>query len=386
MFSFFIQELNPDIDPRRITIRSGKSLIMKCPKCSHKYPCSPHILKGCKFCTHQQLCDDDSCNMCFVNSLASRHFKGIEEYKGFKMLLLGAAIDEIIYALFLKTCAIYDFKRNTESCRMIFKSSTRKECFFICHYCNHSFSNRPDHVEGLQYCSYCSPNNAKTLCPKNKNCNKCFLKSFASHPKSIHWDYSEGKNKGLTPHDVFKSGTHRADMLCEECKHPFSSLCNNISTGYWCPTCKKKTELKMKKFLPIIPLWDFRYQYNPLWLLDTKTNGRRSFDFADEKNKTSLEIDGDGHFYDIVHWGSTAKQNLDRDIQKMLLAVKQGFSGLRIYQIDVLFDKYYWHKWVINALKYIKSELEPIWVFPKNAQYESHIKECIVNDIRYVVL
>lgn len=385
-FSFFVPELNPGIDPMRITIRSGKDLNMKCPDCNHQYSCSPHILKGCKYCTHQCLCDNDECIMCFDHSLASRHFKGIEEYRKYKQLRLSGAADERIYALFLKSCAMYDFRKNTECCRKVLKSSTCKERHFICHGCQHNFPNRPSHVAELQDCPFCSPNNAKMLCPKDKNCEKCFAKSFASHPRALCWNYSEGKNKGLNPFDVFKSGTHRADMLCGECKNPFTSTCNNISTGYWCPFCKKKTEAKVLPFLSSFKGRVFKPQYNPLWLLDPLTNGRRSFDFTDVENKTALEIDGDQHFYDKIHWGSTGEENLEKDIQKMILAFSKGFSGVRIYQVDVLFDKYDWKKWVTDAFTYINTHQGPVWVFPKNPQYKRHIEECMARGICYVVL
>ena len=386
LFSFFSQELNPNVDPRYITKRSGKDIMMRCPECKHEYPCSPHILKGCRFCAHQALCENYDCLMCFGNSLASRHFRGVEEFKRFNQLLATCASDDLIHPLFLKTCAMYDFRNNKESCRMIFKSSSKKECSFICYKCEHAFPNVPSHVENLQDCPFCSPNNAKMLCPKDKKCEKCFIKSFASHPRAVCWDFREGKNNGLTPHDVFKSGTHRADMLCGECHNPFSSTCNNISTGFWCPLCKKKTEAKVLQFLSTVEGRVFKCQYNPLWLLDPLTNGRRSFDFTDIENKGVLEVDGDQHFYDKIHWGSTGEENLEKDIQKMRLAFSKGFSGVRIYQVDVLFDKYDWKKWITEAFAYISRHDGPVWVFPKNPQYMRHIEECIVHNIHHIVL
>jgi hypothetical protein len=385
-FRFFAQDLNITIDPRKITKKSGKEMIMRCPTCNHIFSSSPHQINKCKFCEHQALCENYDCLMCFGHSLASRHFRGIEEFKRFNELLASGASDGVIYPLFLKSCAMYNFRNNEESCRMIFKSSSKKECSFICYNCGHSFPNVPSHVEELQDCPFCSPNNAKMLCPKDKNCEKCFAKSFASHPRAAYWDFREGKNNGLTPHDVFKSGTHRADMICGECHNPFSLTCNNISTGFWCPLCKKKTEAKVLPFLSSIPGRVFKYQYNPLWLLDPLTNGRRSFDFTDVENKSALEIDGDQHFYDKIHWGSTGEENLEKDIQKMILAVNQKFSGVRIYQVDVLFDKYDWKKWIIDAFAYIGTHEGPIWVFPKNPQYKRHIEECISHRIPYMVL
>ncbi len=384
--SFFCSELNPGKYPRNITIRSGKQLIMKCPTCFHIYPCSPHLLKGCRFCTNQALCENDDCLTCFEKSLASRHFDGIEKFKEFKRLLESGSTDEVLRPLFLKSCAIYDYRRNAAvCCRTVFKSSTCEERYFICHECHHSFPNRPANVEALQHCPFCSPNNAKMLCPKEQNCKACFVKSFASHPKSNCWDNREGKNKGLTPHDVFKSGTHIADMICGDCASSFPMTCNNISTGYWCPLCKNKTEAKAKLFLES-EYPTFIYQFKAKWLYNSKTKGQRSFDFTEEKSKVVFEIDGAQHFYDKIHWGSTGEDNCLRDIEKMVLASDMGFSGIRIIQEDILFDRIDWKKLFADALNIIKSESDPIWIFQNSQKYERHIEQCKCQGIRYIIL
>lgn len=236
--AFFIPELNPGIDPRKIGIQSAEPLVLKCPTCSHIYPGKAHGLKNCRFCEHQELCDNNDCIMCFDNSLASRHFESIDVFKQFKTLTTSdeSSTDDVI-PLFKDSCDLFDFKQNTICCRKIFKSSSKTICLFICRNCNHSFPSQPSRIEELKDCPYCSPSNAKMLCPKEKECKLCFDKSFASHPKSAFWDYGEGKNAGKTPYDVFRSGSHRADMICSKCEHKFSISCNNISTGYWCPYC-----------------------------------------------------------------------------------------------------------------------------------------------------
>jgi hypothetical protein len=131
----------------------------------------------------------------------------------------------------------------------------------------------------------------------------------------------------------------------------------------------------------------FTYQYKPKWLHRIeKSKGRRSFDFADLVNKIIIEIDGDQHFFNKVHWGSTGAENCERDIEKIILSVKNGFSGCRLYQPDVLYDKVDWAKWLAQALDYISLQSEPVWVFPKNTQYERHIECCKANSIQYHVI
>lgn len=52
--------------------------------------------------------------------------------------------------------------------------------------CGHEFESILSSItsKNPQWCSYCS-NPPKQLC--DKECNKCFSKSFASHPKSKFW-------------------------------------------------------------------------------------------------------------------------------------------------------------------------------------------------------
>jgi len=239
---YFKQELNIGINPKTITRKSGKAINFKCDECNHMFINSPHGLRGCKFCENQELCKDNSCKICFEKSLASKHFNSFDIYNSIhtifnKLPEISKEDENKLLLAFNKDINRFDITNNEISNpRYIFKSST-KEIYFICRKCNHNFSNRPVHIDKIKDCPYCSPKNAKMLCPKNLNCDKCFKKSFASHPKSKCWDNNEGKNEGKTPHDVFLCGQYYADFICDECEHSFSAKCNNVSTGYWCPYC-----------------------------------------------------------------------------------------------------------------------------------------------------
>jgi hypothetical protein len=231
LINFFKQDENPGVDITNIRRKSGKPLNFRCPDCNHSFILSPHLLKGCRYCRHQSLCDDIECIKCFDNSLASRHFSDLNKYKEY---LQTSDIE-----LLSKDCAILDVSNlnNIEkNPRKIFASSS-KSMYFKCWNCSHSFPSSPSRVAYLKDCPFCSPKNARMLCLKEKNCEVCFVKSFASHTKSHCWDYSDGKNKGKTPYDVLKSGSHLLDLICDKCEHSFQSTCNNISSGYWCPYC-----------------------------------------------------------------------------------------------------------------------------------------------------
>jgi hypothetical protein len=294
--------------------------------------------------------------------------------------------------LFLKPCPIYAFldERNADP-RTIFKSHHNTRCRFICRKCFHIVESEPARIEDNKDCTYCSPTNARTLCPSDKNCRQCFEKSFASNPKSECWDYSEGKNmspcgKQLTPRDVFKAGSHPADFICNVCDHSFPMTCINVKTGYWCPFCRNKTEAKLKCFLDSDYPGMFQYQYKPKWLYNPATKCYSAFDFGDESEKLIIELDGDQHFYDIEAWKSSARENCILDIIKMQSAFSEGYSGIRLCQVDIWDDRLNWHSWINSAVAYIKSHPTPIWIFPDNKKYERHIDMCKRYNILYYIL
>lgn len=243
-FKFFKNDLNMNIDINKISIKSGKKINFECPDCKHVFVNSPHGLKNCKFCEHQALCDSMECKLCYDNSLASKCFISLKKFiKYVNLLSNNEKIHENDYLN--KKYPIFLFVENNISPRKIFKNTTKKY-LFKCQNCNHSFLNSACRLDKLKDCSYCS---SKLLCSKEKKCNICYEKSFASHYKSRCWDYSIDKNIGITPYDVFKGGTYIADLICDKCSHSFRAKCNNILSGYWCPYCanqKRCDELSCK--------------------------------------------------------------------------------------------------------------------------------------------
>jgi len=91
--------------------------------------------------------------------------------------------------------------------------------------------------------SYDKCNAKRALCD-NKDCDKCFNKSFASYDgltdknkkKVDCWSVDNDKK----PREVSKFSNNKYWFDCEECKHSFESVLYNI-TGRksWCPYCSK---------------------------------------------------------------------------------------------------------------------------------------------------
>ena len=186
----------------------------------------------------------------------------------------------------------------------------------------------------------------KVLC-KN-NCDSCYNKSFASDERAIYWSK---KNK-LTPRQVFKNSTIKIWFYCIECDDDFDCAPHYITQGNtWCSICTHKTEKKFKKwFEKTFKQYKLKYQSKYDWCINKDTNKLLPFDFSIDEIKLIIEIDGPQHFKQISNWGKCEDIQY-RDLFKMLKALNNGYSIIRIYQDDIWKDKYNWKDDINNKIK-----------------------------------
>jgi hypothetical protein len=181
----------------------------KCDKCQHLFPTSAvNITTGrwCPFCSNTQLCDSETCQICFQKSFAS-HPKSVRWNKE---------------------------KNNYILPRQVFRSSS-KEYWFDCKICPHSFDlNLHDLSSKNVWCRYCAH---FSLCGDEK-CEMCFGNSFASHEKSEDWHST--KNYPLVPRQVFLKSHDKRSFCCKVCCHDFEMTLYNIWSEQWCPFCAHK--------------------------------------------------------------------------------------------------------------------------------------------------
>ena len=117
-----------ELHPRQVFKGSDrKTFIFDCDKCPHNFEI---ILKSittkghwCSYCSHQKLCDDTNCDMCFNNSFAS-----IERSNQLNDKLINP--------------------------RMLFKS-TNKKFKFDCETCNKVFETQLSDITKGVWCPYC---------------------------------------------------------------------------------------------------------------------------------------------------------------------------------------------------------------------------------------
>ena len=255
----------------------------------------------CRFCEHQELCDND-CDFCFENSFAnSPKAKHWGDNDGIQP-------------------------------RDVFISCGKKYNF-DCDVCKHTSNMRLNDITSGYWCSYCSDPPQK-LC-KDNNCEWCFEKSFASHPMAKYWS---PKNK-KKPRDVFKSAVMKYIFDCPHCKKEyFARICAISSGGTWCTCLRNKTESKLFDFLSSIDDLYIEKQKKFSWCKNVKM---LPYDFCITEYKILIELDGIQHFEQVSNWEDPVEIH-KRDVYKMECANNKGYSVIRICQRDVWKDKNDW--------------------------------------------
>jgi very-short-patch-repair endonuclease len=186
--------------------RSHTKYWFYCIKCKHDFDIAlSHIHEGkwCKYCNSGALCEDLNCLFCLYKSFASN----------------------------LRS-RNWDTEKNGDLKPRDITRSCGKVCYFVCEY-GHSFCKKINYIYNGKWCSVCC--NSKRLC-LNENCQKCFNNSFASHPKTIYWNYE--KNNQIKPREVFRCNKNKFWFSCIICMHIFDISLDNVSEGKWCKYCK----------------------------------------------------------------------------------------------------------------------------------------------------
>jgi hypothetical protein len=105
-----------------------------------------------------------------------------------------------------------------------------KKCWFDCEKCGHEYDAQLKNIIAGSRCPYCV--NLKRC---DDGCDICYLKSFASHPKSEFW--SIDKNE-LTPFQIALQCNDKFWFDCPDCGHEYDQALNHIvQYDYGCPYC-----------------------------------------------------------------------------------------------------------------------------------------------------
>lgn len=203
--------------------------------------------------------------------------------------------------------------------------------------------------------------NRKCGCPKCSNNVKFDSLEFIDKANKIHnntYNYSKVN---------YVNNKNPIIIICKKhgefTQQPYVHLLN-----HGCPSCVNKTEFKfygkLKELYPKI-----KRQYKVEWC---KNKLYLPFDFAIEEYKIIIEMDGEQHFKQISNWTSPEIQ-IEKDKYKMKCANDNGFSVIRLPQIDISKDKYDWSDEIQCGISKIVNEntIRNIFIC-KNNEYENY--------------
>lgn len=353
-----------DIDKRTVFKNSGKKYKFKCDLCNHSLFICPNDIVGykknwCKYCTNQNLCEDNKCSICCEKTF---HFRcNLIEDGDMK----------------LKS---WDYTKNKQLPTRIF-GSTQKKFWFKCYKCDHDFDSTPGHILNGRWCPYCSKP-CKKLC-RDMKCKVCFRNSLASFEgiteegKKVLQMWSLEKNNTI-PRQVIRNSANKYWFFCEICNENFRIKTCNLVRGAWCSNHLKKTEVKMYKILK--KDFDIIYQPSFSWCKNSETKRKLPFDFLIEDLKIIIELDGEQHFTQVSNWDSpTTTQRKDR--YKMKKANENGYTVIRLLQEDVWYNK---NGWLDQLTKHMKIyDVPTIICIGDSEKYKHHLKSTVKNILNF---
>jgi hypothetical protein len=205
--------------------------------------------------------------------------------------------------------------------------------------CLHTFLSSPSSIVAGQWCPYCAK---KKVCGR-KNCDPCYVRSLASSIGDKHWSADNGDVK---PWQISKYSQKKCSIDCSGCNTTYKASAGNISQGTGCPKCINKSEKKLGVYFENSSEEEAIHQPKYEWC-KSDYNGRNfklPFDYSIENYKTIIELDGVQHFKDVKYFKLKAADVQQRDLFKMVRAIQNGYSVIRLLQEDVYFSRNNWEE------------------------------------------
>jgi very-short-patch-repair endonuclease len=98
-------------------------------------------------------------------------------------------------------------------------------------------------------------------------------------------------------------------------------------------------------------------------------------DFGSMEKKIMIEVDGVQHFTQVSNW-NTPDEVQEKDVEKILACIKNGYHIIHISQEDIWNDVYDWKQVLQMEMKELQENEDPQCIFiSKNNIYEEHLSK-----------
>ena len=211
-----------------------------------------------------------------------------------------------------------------------------------------------------------------------KGCNSCGELRTANKARKTREDFIQKARK------IHGDKYDYSKVIYIDCKTKVIIICpihrefeidpdHHINQKSGCPKCVNKTEGKVYNWLKeLFPFIDKSYtNWKPTWF-----ERNFEFDIVFHELKLIIEIDGEQHYSFKQHItrhfnkNTTTQERIETDVYKMKKANENGYSVIRIIQLDIWEDK---NNWENNLFAAIKPYDTPTNIFIcSNNEYEHH--------------
>lgn len=132
----------------------------------------------------------------------------------------------------------------------------------------------------------------KSLC-KQKDCNNCFIRSFASHEKAKYWS----KDNKVQARQCFQNTNKKYLFDCDKCYHTFDISLSSVIKGIWCIFCAHQKLCENEECKYCFENSFASHEKSKFWSKQNKLTPRNYFKTT--KEKFFFDCDKCNHCFDI---------------------------------------------------------------------------------------
>lgn len=165
----------------------------------------------------------------------------------------------------------------------------------------------------------------------------------------------------------YVNSTEKVILICNEKNHEFEVSPHKHYGSLGCPLCNNSSEsLLYDKIIDYYNNINREYLFKNIAEIKTYP-----FDFLLDEYKIIIELDGKQHFEYVEFFKSDVVERQRIDFLKMMFAMKNGYSIIRIYQPDILNINFDWLSILRKCIKFYEKP-SYLTISKKESSYEEY--------------